>query len=741
MQSKMKKLLFDQILAVIIITGLALSGCSPTPQSADLPSEQLTTLPGEDVPITEESTTSPGMPDIKPGTSTSQSATNIQQTPTVLENVPSVTPGSTTTMVFSSTPDIRLLPEDWREWPVIPENISARALEIYLHGLELGNDPHAFSVAGDCQSLPDVMLGQFGDPNKYNLKPSEEYLQESIDYFEGSFSREGMAVRGGFTAASVLSPLHADPKFCKPGETPLGCEFRVHNPSILIISLEVWRDVRTIDRYGEYLRQIIDFSIDHGVLPILATKADMAESYRHIINPMVANLAYEYDIPLWNFWLAVQPLKHHGIDPDRDGFHISMDAWIVKSFTALEVLDFAWNTVQSGPDPVLTPTATTTSQPSPSPTTIPSTPTYVPTPTQLPICSQLVGCAVFSLTQSIQGNIESKGIFLFEIQTGEMVQVLDEDYSLQEISPDGQMMLVNQDTNLYISPLNGYAPQLISDNFFFWGERNVYWMKDGETIISILGEGTNTDIWKYQLSGGLWTRITDEAFNPIQLYPSVDVDRVYWEAGSCSGFGACQGEGVMITDVDSGSTEPMDGVIKPAFSPDDFHFAFMDPRYSYDAQQNMNFNLVIENLEKRLLTRRLIVFPPASGYQTRNQLEDYYWSPDGSQIMIFVDKYSSYFETTLEYHAFVFTLSNGFLKEYDEFIGIKPMASWAPDSQHLLFAFTEIIEQEVYEIHLNMFDLSTWLMKTYNPGELFMSTGYLYLDKLFWLQNSIEAYH
>ena len=52
------------------------------------------------------------------------------------------------------------------------------------------------------------------------------------------------AVRTGFNVASVLTPLFANPENCQPGETPLVCEIRIWNPSIVIISMETWNAER-----------------------------------------------------------------------------------------------------------------------------------------------------------------------------------------------------------------------------------------------------------------------------------------------------------------------------------------------------------------------------------------------------------------------------------------------------------------------------------------------------------------
>jgi hypothetical protein len=100
----------------------------------------------------------------------------------------------------------------------------------------------------------------------------------------------------------------------------------------VFISFEVWWEDRTAEEYEKYMRQIIETVIAHGAVPILATKADNVEG-DHSINFTTASLAYEYDIPLWNFWLAVQPLPNHGLDTERnDRFHISTDAWNTRFF-------------------------------------------------------------------------------------------------------------------------------------------------------------------------------------------------------------------------------------------------------------------------------------------------------------------------------------------------------------------------------------------------------------------------
>lgn len=253
------------------------------------------------------------------------------------------TPVSPSTPIPISIPP-RLPAEKWQQWPVIPE-LTTRAYEIYRQGLALGIDPHSFVKVGDCQFINAAFFGIYDKPGAYAFPQGFAYLQQTVDWFYGYFNRESQAVRSGFNVASVLTPLQADPKICLAGETPIACEIRLTRPGIALISMETGFEGRTAAVYEKYMRRIIEYTISQGVVPILATKADNFEG-DHSINLTTANLAVEYDIPLWNFWRAVQPLPDHGMDISRpDNFHISVEAWNVRSFTGLQALDAIWRGV------------------------------------------------------------------------------------------------------------------------------------------------------------------------------------------------------------------------------------------------------------------------------------------------------------------------------------------------------------------------------------------------------------
>jgi len=269
-----------------------------------------------------------------------ETLTHLPPTP---ENTPTIT--NTPMPSFTPTPDIRQKPNQWRSWPVAP-TLSPWLEDVYLEGLAMGNNPAAFSKIGDCQNIPEAFLGIYSLPDRYYFNESSQYLQETVDHFVDSFAYDNITVDGGFNFPAIFSPIRADPEFCDPGETPLECEVRIHKPVFAIISMEFTYKGRTADNYEVYLRDTIDFLLSKKVIPILATKADNVEG-GHQINLVNAQVSYEYDLPLWNFWSAVQYLPDHGIDWARDsqGFHILYEAWDARSLTALKTLDSLWRSV------------------------------------------------------------------------------------------------------------------------------------------------------------------------------------------------------------------------------------------------------------------------------------------------------------------------------------------------------------------------------------------------------------
>ncbi|MBN2388650.1 MAG: hypothetical protein JXB85_16655 [Anaerolineales bacterium] len=239
---------------------------------------------------------------------------------------------------------INLDPEDWKNWPVLPV-VAAGVSEIYALGQRLGNDPHAFSVFGDCQSESEAFWGVYdSDPGAVAALP--EHLQETAGWFAGSFDRDSPTVRGGTTAGALLwNEWHQGMYGCSFAESPVACELRLHNPSFVFIHVGTHYESRNIT----YLRQIIDQLLAEGVVPILVAKADNRELDERV-NRDYALLAEEYDLPLWNFWAAVQSLPNGGLytrgdRPLQGDIYLTDEALQLQRFTGLQALDTVWRAV------------------------------------------------------------------------------------------------------------------------------------------------------------------------------------------------------------------------------------------------------------------------------------------------------------------------------------------------------------------------------------------------------------
>jgi LysM repeat protein len=189
--------------------------------------------------------------------------------------------------------------------------------DIYRRGRALGNDPHAFSKIGDCNSEAPFFLAKF-DRGEYNLGPYTD-LQPVIDQFAGSFDRQSLTVWTGNHAWALFDATWSNPVYCQAGETPIACEFRLQRPSLVLIRLGT-NEAGQSEMFETSLRQIIEFSIERGVIPVLSTKADRIEgSDRH--NEIVRALAGEYGVPLWDFGRVADTLPARGLM--ADGFHMT----------------------------------------------------------------------------------------------------------------------------------------------------------------------------------------------------------------------------------------------------------------------------------------------------------------------------------------------------------------------------------------------------------------------------------
>jgi len=229
---------------------------------------------------------------------------------------PTVTPPAATPTADPppATPDparqINGIPYD--EIAVLPPETQAHVAEILARGRELGRNPNAFSKLGDSAVLIESNLTRF-DNGPLDLGPYA-FLQPTVDYYAGSWQRYGVGARVALTTIGVFDPMWASAEWCQPGEHLLACEIRLHNPSVLLIRLGT-NDGRA-SLYETYMRQIVQYTLEQGVVPVLGTKADRFEG-DDSINEVTRRLAAELRVPLWEFDRVAATLPNRGLTDDH----------------------------------------------------------------------------------------------------------------------------------------------------------------------------------------------------------------------------------------------------------------------------------------------------------------------------------------------------------------------------------------------------------------------------------------
>lgn len=232
---------------------------------------------------------------------------------------------------------------------VMPEDVAANARSIVARGRELGRDPQAYSKVGDSTIENPHFMTCF-DEGSYKLG-EYGHLQEVIDFYAGSHLRQGMAVKRGFHSWTINDPLWADKENCQPNETPIACEIRLHNPSVMIFRLGS-NDRGVPAGFDQNLRQAVAYAIEKGVLPILGTKADRFEG-SNINNELIRQAAADFLVPLWDFDRVAQTIPGRGLQ--EDGVHLTIyyahdytsstayqRGHSLHNLTALLVLDAVW---------------------------------------------------------------------------------------------------------------------------------------------------------------------------------------------------------------------------------------------------------------------------------------------------------------------------------------------------------------------------------------------------------------
>ena len=242
-----------------------------------------------------------------------------------------------------------------RTEPVIPPVDGAVAEHVRAiadTGAALGNSRDVFAKVGDSISesgsfLTDLACEEPAWGRWSGLAATREYFglhtfpKRYASVWCGradSFSRASVTAVTGWDAADALAPMRHPPAGCER-LSPLACEYRLIHPAVALVMYGT-NDVEsfTPSAYRANLGAIVESSEAAGVIPVLSTfppRLDKRGRNARVVafNRRVVALAAEREVPLWNYWRALQDprMVHHGIGPD--GIHPNLFAAGATDFT------------------------------------------------------------------------------------------------------------------------------------------------------------------------------------------------------------------------------------------------------------------------------------------------------------------------------------------------------------------------------------------------------------------------
>lgn len=246
--------------------------------------------------------------------------------------------------------------------------ITSHARRIFERGQALGNRADIFSKVGDSITVAPHTLFPIGE-GIYNLD-AYTYLQPVIDFYSkslarthNSFANESLAAQIGWMTNTLLSPQNANPDLCQYGESPLACEYRLVRPSVALIMLGT-NDVEHMgaDLYRFYLIQIVELSLDRGVIPVLTTIPPRPGYETGIaqLNQTILEVARTYSVPLLDYYASMEKLPNLGLDVDKVhpsipplGYNGAANfntynlgyGYVMRNLTLLHALDALWRQV------------------------------------------------------------------------------------------------------------------------------------------------------------------------------------------------------------------------------------------------------------------------------------------------------------------------------------------------------------------------------------------------------------
>lgn len=230
--------------------------------------------------------------------------------------------------------------------PTIDGAMKVRLRGTFVLGRQFGNRNAVFAKLGDSITESDSFLKDIGCSEEVlgdhrPLEPTMQFFRavnlprEYTDVWcekSNSFSRASAAATSGWSADDVLRVLDPPVAGCPPPyATALKCELHLLRPSVALIMFGT-NDLARHNRpelFQRNLNTIVSGCTRFGVIPVLSTippRLDSAQMGARVAayNAVVMDVARSQQVPLWNYWLALQSEGMINQGMSEDGIHPSI---------------------------------------------------------------------------------------------------------------------------------------------------------------------------------------------------------------------------------------------------------------------------------------------------------------------------------------------------------------------------------------------------------------------------------
>ena len=253
---------------------------------------------------------------------------------------------------LESLEDRELLAADFHSLPVIPlidASMQSHLQSVYRLGQLLGERPNVFMKVGDSNSTLTSYLDPFGSAD-YHPATADFFgfppgaFTSIVDYFRAtpidpaglnSFDHASAATYFGWSTTDLLTP--GERGFSpwlniNVNDSPLQAEIDQTKPAIALVMIGTAEiQFQNPTQYQANITAIAQTLLSQGIIPVLSTLPEIEFADPTLpgrvsqYNQIIANVADELNIPLWNLWVGLAPLPSFGIGADHVHLTVSPD--------------------------------------------------------------------------------------------------------------------------------------------------------------------------------------------------------------------------------------------------------------------------------------------------------------------------------------------------------------------------------------------------------------------------------